>query len=77
MKSDWGNGHGDWLPRPKSFPTAWKRRRRRSACAGLIPGLWFEMETVGDGLGGVLTRPTICSKRDGLPLTVASAAFGT
>ncbi|MEO8615021.1 MAG: alpha-galactosidase [Luteolibacter sp.] len=72
--TDWSSGHGDWNPNPRMFPdglaaTAEAIRRR-----GLIPGLWFEMETVGSqSTAFKLGKHFIM--RDGIPITVRDRRF--
>ena len=71
---EWFNSHGDWVPSPELFPdglaaTAAAIRRR-----GLIPGLWFEMETVGD-TSAAYSMDHHLLKRDGLPITVGNRRF--
>jgi alpha-galactosidase len=72
--TDWSSGHGDWNPSPQLFPEGLKATADAIRARGLIPGLWFEMETVGSqstafGLGRhFLTR-------DGLPITVRERRF--
>lgn len=45
--TDWSNGHGDWEPSPRLFQKGLAATARAIRDCGLIPGLWFEMETVG------------------------------
>ena len=45
--TEWGGAHGDWIPSPKLFPHGLEATAAAIREAGLIPGLWFEMETVG------------------------------
>jgi alpha-galactosidase len=71
---EWFNSHGDWVPSAELFPdglaaTAAAIRRR-----GLIPGLWFEMETVGDTSAACSMEDHLL-KRDGLPITVGNRRF--
>ena len=71
---DWGNGHGDWVPSAKLFPNGLPAIAKAIRDRGLIPGLWFEMETVGDASTafGMVDR---LLKRDGIPITVRSRRF--
>jgi alpha-galactosidase len=45
--SDWTTGHGDWDPSNRLFPQGLAATAQAIRNCGLIPGLWFEMETVG------------------------------
>jgi alpha-galactosidase len=72
--TDWSSGHGDWNPSTKLFPDGLKATADAIRERGLIPGLWFEMETVGSqstafGLGKHFIQ------RDGLPITVRERRF--
>ena len=72
--SDWGNGHGDWVPSPKLFPDGLAATAKAIADRGLIPGLWFEMETVGDA-STAFSLVDLFLHRDGIPMTVRSRRF--
>ena len=72
--ADWSSGHGDWIPNPRLFPHGLRATAQAIRERGLIPGLWYEMETVGSqsaafSLVGHLLR------RDGLPVTVRERRF--
>lgn len=41
---DWSNAQGDWMPSKDSFPAGIQATSRAIRKAGLIPGIWFEME---------------------------------
>jgi alpha-galactosidase len=77
-KGDEGSWHlaqGDWVASPRLFPhglaaTAEAIRRR-----GLTPGLWFEMEVVGEQSARFHQDLAHCLHRDGLPLTLAGRHF--
>jgi alpha-galactosidase len=71
---DWGNGHGDWVPNPKLFPDGLAATAAAIRDRGLIPGLWFEMETVGDA-SVAFSLVDHLLKRDGVPITVRSRRF--
>jgi len=73
-ESDWSSGHGDWVPSKKLFPQGIEATAAAIRARGLIPGLWFEMETVGSqstafSLGDLLLQ------RDGRPVTVRERRF--
>ena len=75
IDAGWYEGvHGDWLPRKDAFPKGLKAAADAIRERGLIPGLWFEAETCGDGsLAFSLTDHLL--KRDGVPLTVGGRRF--
>src|SRR5690606_20154960 len=71
---NWGNGHGDWLPSAALFPSGLKVTADAIRERGLIPGLWFEMETVGSA-SAAWNRTDLLLKRDGLPISVRDRRF--
>jgi alpha-galactosidase len=73
-KGEWGNGHGDWIPSLTLFPHGLAATAAAIRERGLIPGLWFEMETVGDA-AVAFSMVDHLLKRDGLPITVRNRRF--
>ena len=71
---DWGSGHGDWIPSAKLFPQGIEAAAAAIRERGLVPGLWFEMETVGD-TSTAFSLADHMLKRDGLPVTVRHRRF--
>lgn len=71
---DWGSGHGDWVPSATLFPQGIEATAAAIRERGLIPGLWFEMETVGD-TSTAFSFVDHLLKRDGLPVTVRHRRF--
>lgn len=72
--ADWSSGHGDWVPSPKLFPNGLASAARAIREQGLIPGLWFEMETVGcNSVAFSLVDHLL--RRDGIPVTVRQRRF--
>ncbi|MEY4488310.1 MAG: hypothetical protein RIQ79_818 [Verrucomicrobiota bacterium] len=71
---DWGSGHGDWIPSATLFPQGIEATAAAIRERGLIPGLWFEMETVGD-TSTAFSFADHLLKRDGLPVTVRHRRF--
>jgi alpha-galactosidase len=70
----WDGAHGDWIPSPELFPQGLEAAAQDIRDAGLIPGLWFEMETVGEHAAAFqLTEHLL--RRDGLPVTVRGRRF--
>jgi alpha-galactosidase len=72
--TDWGSGHGDWVPSPKLFSNGIEATAAAIRERGLIPGLWFEMETVGDQ-STAFSLADHFIQRDGLPVTVRHRRF--
>jgi alpha-galactosidase len=73
-KGDWGTAHGDWQPSVKLFPEGLAATAAAIRSRGLIPGLWFEMETVGDASVAFSLADHLL-KRDGIPVTVRNRRF--
>jgi alpha-galactosidase len=72
--TDWSSGHGDWNPSTKLFPNGLKATADTIRARGLVPGLWFEMETVGSqSTAFKLGRHFL--ERDGTPITVRERRF--
>jgi alpha-galactosidase len=71
---NWDNGHGDWIPSRKLFPNGLAATAAAIRRQGLIPGLWFEMETVGEQ-STAFSLVDHLLQRDGLPITVRSRRF--
>lgn len=69
----WFDAHGDWEACPVRFPGGLGRAADAIREAGLIPGLWFEMETVGADSAAFNDDGLLL--RDGVPLTVAKRRF--
>ena len=72
--NDWSSGHGDWVPSAKLFPGGLAQTAAAIRERGLIPGLWFEMETVGSQ-STAFSLVDHLLKRDGLPVTVRERRF--
>ena len=72
--ADWNSGHGDWIPSPKLFPHGLAAAAQAIRDQGLIPGLWFEMETVGSN-STAFSLVDHLLKRDGIPVTVRQRRF--
>ena len=72
--SDWSSGHGDWIPSPNLFPAGIAATAHAIRERGLIPGLWFEMETVGSQ-SAAFSLVDHLLKRDGQPITVRERRF--
>lgn len=72
--TDWSSGHGDWIPGGKLFPNGLKAAADAIRERGLIPGLWFEMETAGSQSIAFKAGEHFI-ERDGHPITVRERRF--
>lgn len=72
--ADWASGHGDWQPSARLFPEGIERTAKAIRARGFIPGLWFEMETVGEK-STAFTFADHLLARDGVPLTSGQRRF--
>lgn len=72
--TDWSSGHGDWNPSETLFPNGLKATADAIRERGLIPGLWFEMETVGSQSAAFKLGEHFIT-RDGIPVTVRERRF--
>jgi alpha-galactosidase len=73
-QGSWDNSHGDWVPSKSLFPDGLAATAAAVKAHGLIPGLWFEMETVGEASMAFALVDHLL-QRDGLPITVRSRRF--
>ncbi len=73
--ADWSSGHGDWVPSAKLFPHGLEATALAIREQGLIPGLWFEMETVGSQSEAFTQLARHMLHRDGQPVTVRQRRF--
>ena len=72
--ADWSICHGDWKVSPRLFPDGLGTTARAIRDCGLIPGLWFEMETLGSK-AVAFRREKGKLRRDGRVLQVGSRRF--
>lgn len=72
--TDWSSGHGDWNPSSTLFPDGLRATADAIRQRGLIPGLWFEMETVGSQSASFKLGKHFIT-RDGIPITVRERRF--
>ena len=70
----WWNMVGDWTVNEKRFPGGMKPIADYIRSKGMIPGLWFEMESVNSG-AKQFEDAELLVKKDGYPLTVANKRF--
>lgn len=70
----WYVSHGDWRPSSKLFPEGIEATAKAIRDRGLIPGLWFEMETCGE-TSAAFSLVDHLLKKDGIPVTSTSRRF--
>jgi len=73
-KSNGTSAHGDWVPCDTLFPQGLEATAKAIRDRGLIPGLWFEMETCAAG-STAFSMTDHLLKLDGSPLTVGGRRF--
>lgn len=67
--TEWFDGHGDWILDRRAFPDGLGPALDHVRAAGMVPGIWFEFETLGEKSTAVsLTDHQLT--RDGLPIDV-------
>ncbi len=72
--ADWSTSHGDWRPSPTAFPYGLRATADAVRQRGIVPGIWFEAETVGRDADAYHETAHLLS-RDGSPLTVGGRRF--
>jgi len=70
----WGDAQGEWIPSGKMYPEGLAATVAAIRAAGLIPGLWFEMEVVGS-TSPLFQRTEWLLQRDGRPITAGTRRF--
>lgn len=70
---DWSD-IGDWVVNEKLFPNGLGHVATEIRKAGMIPGLWYEMEVVGKD-SDVFHREDMLLKRDGYPIQTGCRRF--
>ena len=73
--TNWGESHGDWIPSTTLFPDGLKSAAQAIRDEGLVPGLWFEMETVGQDATVFSSAISHLLHRDGRPLQAGARRF--
>ncbi len=71
---NWWDMVGDWVVNEKRFPGGMKGIADYIRSKGMIPGLWFEMESVTSGAAN-FQNTDLLVKKDGVPLTVGNRRF--
>lgn len=70
----WYSGHGDWVTNKKAFPNGLAATTAAIRERGLIPGLWFEIETCGSE-SQASQKKDLLLQLDGKPLQVGARFF--
>ncbi|MBO4627381.1 MAG: alpha-galactosidase, partial [Lachnospiraceae bacterium] len=71
---NWFNTAGDWKVSPILFPHGLKAATDKIREHGLIPGIWFEMESCGVD-SDMYKETDLLVARDGFPVTVGTRRF--
>jgi alpha-galactosidase len=74
INEEWYDEQGDWNPSKELFPQGLKAVADEIRAAGMIPGLWFELEVAGNGAVSFHNTDHLL-KRHGVPLTAGSRRF--
>lgn len=70
----WEKNMGDWIPNAEQFPNGIKSAIQKIKDAGMVPGIWFEIETIGrDAI--VFSEKNHLLKKDGVPITAGDRRF--
>ncbi|WP_157994014.1 glycoside hydrolase family 36 protein [Cohnella abietis] len=70
----WESNMGDWNVSPQLFPQGLEATIQEIRKNGLIPGIWFELETCGP-LADSYARTEHLLHRDGIPITSGARRF--
>ncbi len=71
----WYNDQGEWDPNKQMFPNGLKPVADKIRAAGMIPGLWFELEVTGIGTSVFYKETDHLLQRDGVPITAGTKRF--
>ncbi len=71
----WDRGQGDWVANPNLFPYGLAATAQAIRDRGLIPGIWFEMEVVGNQSPRFEKDLEHFLHRDGFPITATGRRF--
>ena len=71
---NWSGAHGDWQPSAARFPEGLAATASAVRAQGLIPGLWFELETCGHA-SQAFHHTAHLLHRDGEPVSVGGRRF--
>ena len=71
---DWSVSNGDWIPSKEMFPGGLKEAADMIRDRGMVPGIWFEMETAGCQSQAYQETDHLL-KRDGVPIGSGARRF--
>ena len=71
--ADWSD-IGDWIVNRDRFPRGLAYIAEETKKAGMIPGLWFELENAGDA-SDIFRQEEVLLKRDGYPIQTCRRRF--
>ncbi|MBC8009876.1 MAG: alpha-galactosidase [Burkholderiales bacterium] len=74
-EGDWGASQGDWVVSTKLYPHGLKAALDAIRAQGLVPGIWFEFETVGIDSAAAKNESAHLLQLDGRPLTAGTRRF--
>lgn len=74
-EGDWGASQGDWVVSTKLYPHGLKAALDAIRAEGLVPGIWFEFETVGTDSAAAKNESAHLLQLDGRPLTAGTRRF--
>ena len=74
-RDDWDRSQGDWLVNQRNFPGGIGEAVRKIRERGLIPGIWFEAEVVGNASDAYERDKAFLLKRDGEVITSGDRRF--
>ncbi len=74
ISDNWWSRVGDWYVNEERFPGGMKKVTDYIRSKGMIPGLWFELESV-TSLAENFKQTEHLIKKDGYPLTVSNRRF--
>lgn len=74
-EGEWGASHGDWVVSAKLYPQGLKATLDAIRAEGLVPGIWFEFETVGIDSAASKNESAHLLQLDGRPLTAGARRF--
>jgi len=73
-EAPWDRAHGDWRPSAALFPQGLAATCAAIRAEGMVPGLWFELETAGSS-SRVWSREELFLRRDGALLQSGERRF--
>ncbi len=73
-ENNWANSVGDWKENKKYFPEGLKESTNYIIKAGMIPGIWFEMEIAADK-SEIFNNDGLFLTRDGKKIIVQDRSF--